>query len=191
MLRQALDIARKTLGERHAVVARTLNSLSHVLAAQGRSQEAAAALQDAMAIARPALGGDHQLVAIYAINLASVQLARNQAVAAEELLREALPIRARAPELVPSRRGAISEDDWSVATTKALLGRSLVAQRRYADAEVVLLDARRELDLQPQPSARDVTATNTALVQLYEAWGKREAAVTYRAHLAVRRARRA
>jgi serine/threonine-protein kinase len=184
MLREALDIARKTLGEKHSVVARTLNSLSHVLAAQGRSQEAAAALQDALAIARPALGSDHQLVAIYAINLASVQLARNQAVAAEELLREALPIRARAPELVPSRRRTISEDDWSVATTKALLGRSLVAQRRYADAEVVLLDARRELDLQPRPSDRDVTATTTALVQLYEAWGKREAAVAYRAHRA-------
>jgi tetratricopeptide (TPR) repeat protein len=128
ILRHSLDISRKTLGEKHPVVARTLNSLSHVLAAQGRSQEAAAALQDAMAIARPALGGDHQLVAIYAINLASVQLARNQAVAAEELLREALPIRARAPGLVPSRRGTISEDDWSVATTKALLGTALVAQ---------------------------------------------------------------
>jgi tetratricopeptide (TPR) repeat protein len=166
------------------VVARTLNSLSHVLAAEGRPQEAAAALQDALAIARPALGSDHQLVAIYAINLASVQLSLNQAVVAEELIREALPIRARAPQLVPSRRRTISEDDWSVATTKALLGTSLVAQRRYADAEVVLLDARHDLDLQPRPSAHDVTATITALVQLYEAWGKREAAVAYRAQLA-------
>ena len=184
MLRQALDIARKTLGDRHPVVATTLNSLSHVLAAQGRYDEAAAALQEALAIARPALGSDHQLVAIYAINLASIQLARNQPVAAETLLREALPIRARAPELVPSRRRTISEDDWSVATTKALLGTSLVAQRRYADAEVVLLDARRELDTQPQPSARDVKATISGLVQLYDAWGKRDAAAAYRARLA-------
>jgi hypothetical protein len=37
--REALDIARR--GEKHPVVARTLNS--NVLAAQGRSQEAAAA----------------------------------------------------------------------------------------------------------------------------------------------------
>ena len=183
MLRRALDIARRTLGEGHPVVATTLNSLAHVLAAQGRSEEAAAALQDALAIARPALGSDHQLVAIYAINLASVQLARHQAVAAEGLLREALPIRARAPGLVPSRRRTVSEDDWSIATTKALLGASLVAERRYADAEVVLLAARRELVDQPLSSARDMKATITGLVQLYEAWGKGETAAAYRALL--------
>ena len=183
MLRHALDIARKTLGERHPVVATTLNSLSHVLVAQGRTDEAAAALQDALAIARPALGSDHQLVAIYAFNLAFVQLRRNHAAAAEELIREALPIRARAPGLVPSRRRTVTEDDWSVASAKALLGSSLVAQGRYADAEVVLLEARRDLDGQPGPAARDVKATIGGLVQLYEAWGKHEAAAAYRARM--------
>ena len=184
MLRRALDIARRTLGERHPVVATTLNSLSHVLVTQARYEEAAGALREALEIARPALGSDHQLVAIYAINFASVQLAGNHPVAAEQLLREALPIRARAPGLVPSRRRTIGEDDWSVATTKALLGASLVAQRRYTDAEAVLLEARRDLDMQPQPPARDVKATMTALVRLYDAWGKRDAAAAYRARLA-------
>jgi eukaryotic-like serine/threonine-protein kinase len=173
LLQTALDIARKTLGDKHPVVATTLNSLSHVFTAERRYDEAAAALQQALAIARPALGSEHQLVAIYAINLAAVQLMRNQAAAAEDLLREALPIRARAPGIVPSRRRTISDDDWSVATTRALLGATLVAQQRYAEAEVVLLDARRDLDKQPQASARDVTATMTGLVRLYEAWGKR------------------
>jgi len=184
MFRQSLDISRKTLGDRHPVIARTLNSLSHVLAAQGRNDEAATALQEALAIARPALGTDHQLVAIYAMNLAAIQLARNQPVVTETLLREALPIRARAPGLVPSRRRTISEDDWSVASAQALLGSSLVAQRRYAEAEVVLLDARRELDTQPSPSARDLKATLNSLVQLYETWGKHDAAALYRARLA-------
>jgi serine/threonine-protein kinase len=183
MLREALEITRKTLGEKHPVVATTLNSLSHVLAAQHRYDEAAAALEDALAIARPALGDHHQLVAIYAINLASVQLARNQSVAAEALLREALPIRAAAPEVVPIRRRTVREDGRSVAATRTLLGASLVAQRRYADAEVVLLDTRRDLEMQPHPAARDVTATIAGLVQLYEAWGKREAAAAYRALL--------
>ena len=183
-LRQALDITRKTLGEKHPVVATTLNSLSHVLVAQHRYDEAAGALQDALAIAGPALGRDHQLFAIYAINLASVQLARHQPVAAEELIREALPIRAGAPGVVPGRRRTIAEDDWSLAAAKTLLGASLVAQRRYADAETVLLDARRELDVQPGSPARDTRATIAGLVQLYEAWGKPEAARAYRALLA-------
>jgi serine/threonine protein kinase/Tfp pilus assembly protein PilF len=183
-LRQALDITRKTLGEKHPVVATTLNSLSHVLVAQHRYDEAAAALQDALVIAGPTLGRDHQLFAIYAINLASVQLARHQPVAAEELIREALPIRAGAPGVVPGRRRTIAEDDWSLAAAKTLLGASLVAQRRYADAESVLLDARRELDVQPGSPARDTRATIAGLVQLYEAWGKPEAARAYRALLA-------
>jgi tetratricopeptide (TPR) repeat protein len=184
LLRTALDVTRKTLGDKHPVVATTLNSLSHVLTAERRYDEAAAALQDALAIARPALGTEHQLVAIYAINLARVQLMRNQAVAAEDLIKEALPVRARAPGVVPSRRRTISDDDWSVATTRALLGAALVAQQRYAEAEGILLEARRDLDTQPQPSARDVNATIVGLVQLYEAWGKRDAAAAYRARLA-------
>ena len=83
-----------------------------------------------------------------------------------------------------SRAGrTISEDDWSIATTTALLGASLVAQRRYEEAEEFLLQARRDLEVQPQPSARDVNATIGGLVQLYEAWGKRDAAAAYRARL--------
>src|SRR5262249_3839645 len=101
----------------------------------------------------------------------------------EDLLKEALPIRARAPGIVPSRRRTIADDDWSVATTKALVGATLVAQQRYAEAEAVLLEARRDLDLQPKPSARDVTATITGLAHLDEAWAKPEAAVAYRARL--------
>jgi serine/threonine protein kinase/tetratricopeptide (TPR) repeat protein len=182
--RQALDISRKTLGDSHPVNARTLNSLSHVLAAQGRTDEAATALREALAIARPALGPDHQLVAIYMINLAAIELARNEAAVAETLIREALPIRTRAPGLVPSRRRTIADDDWSVATTKALLGASLVAQQRFADAEVVLLDAHRELDAQPARSPRDVKSIEAGLVRLYDTWGRRDAAAPYRARLA-------
>jgi len=37
--------------------------------------------------------------------------------------------------------------------------------------------------MQPQPLARDVKATITGLVQLYDAWGKRETADVYRARL--------
>ena len=183
LLRQALDIGRRTLGPNHPVIATTLNSLSHVLVAQKQYDAAAAALQEALAIARPALGADHQLVAIYTINLASVQLARRRPASAEELLNQALTIRARAPEIVPSRRRTVPEDDWSVAATKALLAAALVAEGRYRDAETILLDARRELNARPNPPARDVRATLAGLVQLYDAWGRSDVAAAYRALL--------
>jgi serine/threonine protein kinase/tetratricopeptide (TPR) repeat protein len=183
VLRQVLMYQRRTLGERHPVVATTLNSLAHVLADQQRYDEAASALQDASGIARAALGRDNQLVAIYTINLGSVRLAQKDPTAAEALLREGLRVRALAPQVVPSRRRTLPQDDWSVGATKSLLGASLTAQARYDEAEAVLLDARRDLEsLHPFRDA-DMKATLTRLVDLYVAWGKPDAAATYRALL--------
>jgi tetratricopeptide (TPR) repeat protein len=121
LFRKALVISRRALGDNHPSVATSLNGLSRVLAEQGRYDEAAASLERALAIARPALGPDHQLVAIYTINLASIELARHNAGAAERLAREGLRIRSLAPNLVPSRRRAFFDDDWSIDRTKTLI----------------------------------------------------------------------
>ena len=100
------------------------------------------------------------------------------------MLREALRIRSQVPGVVPGRRRTFIDDDWSVGATRSLLGASLVALRRYAEAEAVLLAARRELEAAPSPRRRDVTATISRLVDLYVAWGKPETASVYRALLA-------
>ena len=175
--------SRKALGDEHPIVAATLNSLSRALRRTGSATtKPRPRLQDALNIALPALGSDHQLVAIYTINLASVQLARNEAAAAEALLRQALPIRIRAPGIVPSRRRTFAEDDWSVGATKSLLGAALTAQARYDEAEAVLLDANRDFKDLPGPKDRDARTTLTRLVALYEAWGRPDkAAPRYRA----------
>jgi serine/threonine protein kinase/Tfp pilus assembly protein PilF len=121
LLQTGLDIHREALGELHPLVAAGLNSLAHVWMAQKRYGEAASALQQALGIARAALGEDHQLAAIYMVNLAAVDLARSQPAEAEPLLRNALVIRSHAPEIVPSRRRTLPEDDWSVAAIQRLL----------------------------------------------------------------------
>jgi eukaryotic-like serine/threonine-protein kinase len=185
MLRQVLAIERRTLGEKHTVVAATFNTLSRVLLEQGRSEEAAFALQDALKIAGPALGPDHPLVAIYTINLAVVQLARKTpaaTAAAEQLLRDGLRIRSLAPGIVPSRRRTFVDNDWSLGATKSLLGAALFAERRYDEAEAMLLDAERDLASSPFLQ-RELTVTTRRLVDLYEAWGKHEKAAEYRTRL--------
>ncbi len=180
LFRQALTINRTSLGDRHPIVATTLNNLARALIPQGKHDEALSALQEALSIAIPALGSEHQLIAIYKINLASVYLARKEPGAAEGLLRQALAIRVRAPGVVPIRRRAFPEDDWSVAATKSLLGATLVALTRYDEAEALLLDAHRDLEATPGPPGREVKATLTRLVALYEAWGRPEKAAAYR-----------
>ena len=183
-----MDVHRKALGERHPLVAVTLNSLSRILRDQGRYDEAAAALEAALDIARPALGNEHQLIAIYTINLASVYLARGQPEAAEPLLREGLRTRALAAQLVPNRRRIFPEDDWSVGATRSLLGAALTGLARYSEAETVLLEARRELDALPSAPRRDVDATVTRLIDLYSVWGQPDKAAQYRALLGSARA---
>ena len=121
LFQNALDIHRESLGEQHPLVATALNSLAHVWTAQGRYDEAGKALQSAIDIARPALGEDHQLVAIYTVNLANVQIARHRPDLAEPLLLEGLRIRSLEPEIVPSRRRTLPEDDWSVEAIRRLL----------------------------------------------------------------------
>jgi tetratricopeptide (TPR) repeat protein len=181
--RRVLAMQQKGLGNRHPVLAITFNSLSHVLSQSGRYDEAASALQSALEIVRPALGNDHQLVAIYSINAAAAYLARNEPALAEPLLREGLRIRSQMPGIVPNRRRTLLVDDWSVGATKSLLGASLMAQRRYAEAETTLLEARHDLESSSSPRRLDVKTTITRLMELYVAWGRPDAAAVYRALL--------
>jgi len=86
--------------------------------------------------------------------------------------------------MVPRRRRTFPQDDWSTGAAESLLGASLVAMRRYSEAEKVLLAARGDLEALPQPPKVDITKTIARLIELYAAWGKRDQAAMYRAQLA-------
>ncbi len=176
LFEQAMETHRASLGDQHPYQATTLNNLAHIWSAQGQYDRAASALTEALDMALPVLGKDHQLVGIYTLNLAQVQLARQQPREAEALAREGLRIRSMAPGLIPSRRRTLLEDDWSIGGAKSLLGATLIAQRRYIEAEPLLLDARRELESVPSPRAQDLELTRSRLSDLYAATGKRETA---------------
>ncbi len=183
VLRHVLAMQQRKLGEHHPVVATTLNSLSHVLVRQGRFVEAAAPMQQALDLARAAHGDSHQLVAIYTLNLAAIELGRQRPADAERLAIDGLRLRSRAPSVVPTRRRTVVDDDWSVGAAKSLMGAALTAQRRFDEAEAVLIDARRELEYTPTPRDSELKTTLRRLVDLYVAWGKPEKAATYRALL--------
>jgi hypothetical protein len=72
---------------------------------------------------------------------------------------------------MPSRRRTSIEDDWSIGATKSLLGAVLLAERRYDEAEGMLLDAERDLTVSPS-SQRDLTLTFRRLADLRQARGK-------------------
>jgi serine/threonine protein kinase/tetratricopeptide (TPR) repeat protein len=184
VFREVAGLQRRALGQGHPVVAITLNNLAHVLTAMGQYDDAAAALDEAMAQVRASLSRNHQLLGIYTINRGALELARRQPVAAEGFLREGLRIRSLAPGVMPSRRRTSPEDDWSVGATRSLLGASLAAQRRYPEAEALMLEARRDLEALSPPRPNDLKVTLSRLVDLYVAWGKPDRAAEHRALLA-------
>ena len=92
---------------------------------------------------------------------------------AEPILRESLAIREKN-----------EPDAWTTFDTKSLLGGALAGQKKYADAEPLLLAGyegmkQREKTIPPQSSTR-LPEGIERLVQLYDAWGKKDKADEWR-----------
>ena len=108
-------------------------------------------------------------LALVALNL----LQQKKWTDAEAMLRECLAIREKKqPEV------------WNTFNTKSMLGGALAGQQKYADAEPLLLAGyegmkQREATIPPQGKVR-VREAVERLVNLYDAWGKKDEADKWR-----------
>jgi len=103
-------------------------------------------------------------------------LAQKKPDEAELKLRECLTI-----------RQSIQSDDWTTFDTKSMLGEALLEQKKYAEAEPLLLSGyeglkQHEARIPSQDKARFSKALE-CLVQLYEDWGKKDKAAQWRKEL--------
>jgi hypothetical protein len=91
---------------------------------------------------------------------------------AEPLFRECLRL----------RQESLPPGHWLIASAESILGECLTAERRYAEAEALLLRSRASLEAERKSSGdpRVVQATER-LVALYDAWGKPDKAAEWRA----------
>jgi hypothetical protein len=143
-----------------------LNNLAGAVELRGRLAEAEAMFDRALSIGRARLGAEHPQVVQYSLNLARVEIARGRGSAAEPALRHVLEIRGR----------LLDPSDWRIGQAKSLLGASLLTQRRYADAEPLMLDANRILAAVPGPQGRERASNRRRLVALSEKLGRRRQA---------------
>ena len=133
-------------------------------------------LRERLAEARKALPKDSPELA-QQLAMAGMSLLPARAfVEAEPLLRECLSIREKT-----------QPDVWSTFNTKSLLGGALVGQKKYAEAEPLLLGGyegmkQREKTIPPQGKDRIAEAIER-LVQLYEAKDKKDEAAKWRTEL--------
>ena len=92
---------------------------------------------------------------------------------AELKLRECLTIRQK-----------IQPDDWTTFDTESILGEALLDQKKFADAEPLLLSGyegmKQREDTIPSQDKPHLTQALERLVRLYEAWGKPDKAAKWR-----------
>jgi eukaryotic-like serine/threonine-protein kinase len=126
-----VEVNRRIFGLHGLEYAQALNGLAIAAEWQGRLAQAESLFEECLQIARPKLGDTHPRVQTYRVNLARVRIARGDGATTESWLREILSAREK---LYPS-------GDWRVAQAQSLLAASLMSQKRYADAEPLMVAA--------------------------------------------------
>jgi hypothetical protein len=94
----------------------------------------------------------------FIVNLARVRIARGDGAATESSLRAALSAREK---LYPP-------GDWRIAQTQSLLGAALAAQKRYAEAEPLMIAADHGLKPVPGIQERERAANRARLAVLHQ-----------------------
>jgi len=128
-------------------------------------------LRDELARMRASVPPTSMPLALSLVGLGATLIESDQPVEAEPLLREALEI----------GRGALPENHWGVSGLESIVGLSLVAQRRFEEAEPMVVESflRLKDDRTVMPDVLD--RAHETVVRLYEDWGKPDEAARYRA----------
>ena len=170
--REAMRIASLALGDTHPAVALYLKNIGQALTLQRKYPEAENALRQALVIDRSARGHDHPKVALTLTFLADCQCRAGELQEAEAAAREALAINA----------ARLGKDHPRFKESEGALGCALARQRRYAEAEPLLLDY--SAALQAGIGAEgDPAQLAQLLVAMYMGWNKPDKAAEWRAKL--------
>jgi eukaryotic-like serine/threonine-protein kinase len=173
---ETLDRLKASLGPDHPATLRAMSNLAGAYRAGGRQAESLALYEETEKRRRSKLGLNHPETLLSMNNLARAYLV-DQPARAESLAREALAIRvARAP------------DEWLTFDTRSLLGASLLGQKKFAEAEPMLLEGyagmkARETTI-PAHAKKAVADACARIVELYDASGKKDKADEWRRRLA-------
>ncbi len=139
----------------------------------GQSAEAAQLIQEILVESRKALPRDSPQLAATLAQYSLTLLQLSAYADAEPLLRECLAIRAKT-----------ESESWSTFNTQSMLGGALLGQKKYEEAEPLLLAGyngmkQRQTQMPPKSKER-LTEAAGRLVQLYEATDKQDEAAKWR-----------
>jgi tetratricopeptide (TPR) repeat protein len=174
LLTKVLEVRRRLLGPEHPDTLVSLRNLGGLYRKQGRYVEADPLLAQAVESGRRVLGVEHPFFKSYLIALGRLRMDEHRDAEAESILREAL-----------TEPGAQNVSTWNPDETRSLLGASLAAQGKYAEAEPLLLGGYRALAERGAAPGKERLVREAAerLVQLYSSWDKPGQAAEWRSRM--------
>jgi eukaryotic-like serine/threonine-protein kinase len=156
--RQALDLRRAALGNRHTDVATSLDDLGGALFSLDRLKEAEPYFREALTIRRELLPADHPHVAMSVNNVAFLERASGKLAEAEAMFREAVEI----------DRRRLGSEHPEVATKLVNLAIVLHDQRKFQEAEPF---SRHAVEIRRKVLGNEHPALANALDQLSNSLG--------------------
>ena len=174
-----LEAQRRSSGEEQPETLTLMSALARIYRMQGKYAQAETLLSKALAVRRRAPDPKNLSTTNSKVALARVWLLQRKYEASESLLREAINDYEKLP------------DRWERYLVQSMLGESLAGQRKYPEAEPLLLSGyqgivKREGAI-PEDDRVEVETALDQIGQLYQDWGKAEQAAEWRAKLETRR----
>lgn len=169
---QALPLQQSVLGADNPITLSTLASLASMYQRQGQYSMAETYAAQALGGRHHILGPEHPDTMTSAADLALALVSQGKSAESEPLARGALEFHRKN-----------QPDTWQRFRAESLLGASLAGQRKYAEAEPLLLEGYQGMlarkDRMGVPNWYYLDRAREWIVRLYEAWGKPEKAVEW------------
>jgi serine/threonine protein kinase/tetratricopeptide (TPR) repeat protein len=176
LLTRTLKVSRRVVGAEHEETLKVMASLASIYEEQGRHDQAEPLFRRALISGRRQPGNDSVVVAQIAFRLGRSLSKQQKYVEAESFLREAL-----------KTGEAQLADDWKMFMIKSELGSSLLGQKKFALAEPLLTQGYEGMKERaaniPRRNKGRLQEAGQRLVELYEAWGKKDKAAQWRKKL--------
>jgi serine/threonine protein kinase len=161
-LEEVLAIRRKGLGADSMPVARTMFNLGMVYSSAKELDKAEQTLPEGVERLKRALGAEHPDIVVALRGLSALREAQGRRAESLALARESVALALK----------TIGADHVNTATSEYRLGRMLVDDKQYAEAEPHLVRAYEIRTKLLGPDAKPTREAAAQLVKLYEAWGK-------------------
>jgi tetratricopeptide (TPR) repeat protein len=173
LLEQTGEKMKAKLGPDHPWTLSSMNDLATALQVAKQHDRALVLWRDLLAIQSRKVPADHPDRAGTLTGLGRCLLQVHKPAEAEALLREALGVEEKK-----------QPDAWSTFHTKSLLGGSLLAQKKYADAEPLLLAGYEGMNQRQAkiyfPDKPLLAEALERVIQFYDATGKKDQAEQWR-----------